>query len=86
VKVEYNGRDRYTLRGALTYPSGPPPIGTILGKTDIGEYVTVVAHQDGKALCAVTISDDGVAARQRPTGPASVTEHRAQLAGLQRGI
>lgn len=62
VKVEYAGRDRYTLPGSLRYPGGPPPLGTILGPNGLGEYVTVVAHDNGRALVAVATAPDMAAA------------------------
>lgn len=77
MKVEYDGADRYTLRGALTYPDGfLPELGTILGPGGYGEYVCVVAHQDGKALVAVATATD-MAAGARPGGsPRSLVEQK----------
>lgn len=75
MKVTYNGEDRFTLPGAARYPDGPPPLGTILGPNGYGEYVTVVAHQGDRALCAVATAPD-ISAAMRRGDPRSMTEQR----------
>jgi hypothetical protein len=74
MKVDYNGQTRYTLPGALRYADGPPELGTILGQNALDEFVTVVAHQDGRALVSVTTQPDIDAARAHPDVPRSVAE------------
>ena len=73
MKVDYQGQDRYTLPGSLKYPGGPPPLGTILGPNGYGEYVTVVAHRDDRALVAVATTTDMAGLGQRGD-PCSVAE------------
>lgn len=74
VKVDYRGTTRFTLPGSLAYPGGPPPLGTILGPNGYNEYVTVVAHHDGRALVAVATQPDMEAAL-RNDNARSMAEH-----------
>jgi hypothetical protein len=51
--------------GGLRYPGGwLPEVGTIVGPHD-GEFLTVVAHEAGRALLSPSTSDDFTALRDR---------------------
>ena len=73
MKVAYKGTERFT-HGALTYPSGPPELGTMLGPNGYGEYVTVVAHDGNRALVSIATSEDFVDLASSGRDARSVTE------------
>jgi hypothetical protein len=63
--IRHEATGRMVRRGGLRYPGGwLPEIGTILGPHD-GEYLTVVAHEDGRALLSPATGPDFVALRER---------------------
>lgn len=76
--MEASGRP--VCRGGLRYPGGwLPELGTVLGPHN-GEYVVVVAHEDGRAVLAPAKTGDFRAVRDRdePRSPAE-----ARLIGLK---
>ncbi len=63
--IRHEPTGRMVRPGALRYPGGwLPEIGTVLGPLD-GEYLTVVAHEDGRALLSPAVGADFVALRER---------------------
>lgn len=62
--IRHESTGRMIRPGGLRYPGGwLPEIGTILGPHD-GEYLTVVAHEDGRALLGPSTGADFVALRE----------------------
>lgn len=79
--IRHEASGRMVRRGGLRYPGGElPAVGTVLGPHD-GEYLTVVAHEDGRALLSPATGRDFVALRELAE-PRSVAE--AGLLGLNR--
>lgn len=73
--IRHEGTGRMIRRGGLRYPGGwLPEVGTIVGPHD-GEYLTVVAHEDGRALLGPSTGADFVALRERddPRSPAEIS-------------
>jgi hypothetical protein len=71
--IRHEASGRMVLRGGLRYPGGSlPEIGTVLGPHN-GEYVTVVAHEHGRALLSPATGHDFAALQGRP-GPRSRAE------------
>lgn len=70
--IRHEATGRMVRRGGLRYPGGwLPEVGTVLGPHD-GEYLTVVAHEDGRALLSPATGHDFTALRDRedPRSPA----------------
>jgi hypothetical protein len=62
--IRHEATGRMIRPGGLRYPDGwLPEIGTILGPHE-GEYLTVVAHENGRALLGPSIRADFTALRQ----------------------
>lgn len=79
--IRHEPTGRMVRRGGLRYPGGDlPEIGTVLGPHD-GEYLTVVAHESGRALLSPANGADFVALRELAE-PRSIAE--IGLLGLNR--
>lgn len=73
--IRHEPTGRMVRPGGLRYPHGLPEIGTIVGPHD-GEYLTVVAHEEGKALLSPSTGQDMVALAHKDAVPRSPAEAR----------
>ncbi len=69
--IRHDATGRMVLPGSVRYPGGwLPPLGTIVGPHH-GEYLTVVAHEHGRALLSPATNGDlaALAHRDEPHSP-----------------